>query len=807
MIKMNAEERKQNMNAGSDDILSPTDSKTGVKWILAETVKGFIYAFFGYLLGLCRLPFGATPFGIALLSASDRKVPYILAGVCISALFDDRAVVLICAYIAVFFIRILVRLSLDPPWKEGDESGEWTIREIFPVMFSENVCLRMATSSVGAFIIGIYTLIGGGFLFYDLYGAIIAMAAAPLAVILTHGIFNRSGVITKFSYFSAALLIFGVVYSANEIGFYGVSVSVFIAMFATLFVSRRGGMVFGMATGLVCGLAYSPIYAPVFVFGAFAACALWRVSVMFASVSAFVVGMAWAIYVNGVGAISALMPALLSAALIFGVIDRVFFSETVEIIEKPKEQEVACERTKCQVSANMLSEVRLDAAHQKIKELCGRLSEMSEFFDDLGGKMRKPLASDVKNICDDAFDACCGNCKHREYCWEENHAETIAAIATASARIHREGKLLVEDMPRSIRDICERLPDIVDETNHNYTAHSNHLLFCDKTEIFALDYGAMSDLLAGSMTEEGSKFQYDPDLSKAICEGMVANSLGVRAVVAYGDTKKHVIVEGESAELLRREEEKLTRVLEDISGIPLNCVEIRERDTGGAIALFSAKRKFAAQVAKRCIMSEGEVEFCGDTVKIFENDNDKFYTLISDGMGSGRDAALTSGICAMFIQKMMSVANKCEVALRMLNGFLRNKGGGSIHECSATVDLMELDLVEGKASFYKSGAAPTYVLREGNLFKLRSKTVPLGIIKEVDLKKISFNTGEGDLIVMVSDGVTKGKDECPWLFDLLKKNAEKESTERLAEMIALRAGKESRNDDISVAVIKIKRLE
>ena len=87
MIKMNAEERKQNMNAGSDDILSPTDSKTGVKWILAETVKGFIYAFFGYLLGLCRLPFGATPIGIALLSASDRKVPYILAGVCISALF------------------------------------------------------------------------------------------------------------------------------------------------------------------------------------------------------------------------------------------------------------------------------------------------------------------------------------------------------------------------------------------------------------------------------------------------------------------------------------------------------------------------------------------------------------------------------------------------------------------------------------------------------------------------------------------------------------------------------------------------
>ena len=128
-----------------------------------------------------------------------------------------------------------------------------------------------------------------------------------------------------------------------------------------------------------------------------------------------------------------------------------------------------------------------------------------------------------------------------------------------------------------------------------------------------------------------------------------------------------------------------------------------------------------------------------------------------------------------------------------------------MHECSATVDLMELDLMGGRASFYKSGAAPTYVFRDGGLFKLRSKTVPLGIIKELDAKRISFDVGDGDTIVMVSDGVTGGREECPWLFELLKNAVESESLEHTVELICQRAQRENPSDDISVVVVRIEK--
>ena len=61
----------------------------------------------------------------------------------------------------------------------------------------------------------------------------------------------------------------------------------------------------------------------------------------------------------------------------------------------------------------------------------------------------------------------------------------------------------------------------------------------------------------------------------------------------------------------------------------------------------------------------------------------------------------------------------------------------------------------------------------------------------------------GDIIVMVSDGVTQSKEECPWLFDLLKANVGKESLTSISDMIVKRAKYEGASDDISVVVMKV----
>ena len=141
--------------------------------------------------------------------------------------------------------------------------------------------------------------------------------------------------------------------------------------------------------------------------------------------------------------------------------------------------------------------------------------------------------------------------------------------------------------------------------------------------------------------------------------------------------------------------------------------------------------------------------------------------------------------------------------LELLNAFLRHRNGTGEHECSATVDLGVLDLVDGRAGFYKSGAAPTYFFRDGALFKLRSRTAPIGIIKELDSGRINMELLPGDVIVMVSDGVTQGREECPELFELLRSRLMTHSADQLADVILRYAEESGCTDDVSAVVLKI----
>ena len=125
--------------------------------------------------------------------------------------------------------------------------------------------------------------------------------------------------------------------------------------------------------------------------------------------------------------------------------------------------------------------------------------------------------------------------------------------------------------------------------------------------------------------------------------------------------------------------------------------------------------------------------------------------------------------------------------------------------------LLELDLYTGEASFWKSGAAPTFVLREGNVFRLTSRTAPAGILPEADVQKTVFHLYPGDVVVMVSDGVSDGGEDCESLEAMLGGVETEEglyrAAERIADGIRSRNGTEEVLDDRSVILVAVEACE
>ena len=207
----------------------------------------------------------------------------------------------------------------------------------------------------------------------------------------------------------------------------------------------------------------------------------------------------------------------------------------------------------------------------------------------------------------------------------------------------------------------------------------------------------------------------------------------------------------------------------------------------------------------RIEVSDSEPEaVSGDVVTDFEADG-RYYMILSDGMGSGKEAALTSGMAVSLLERLIRSGAELETALKMLNQIIRS----TERECSATVDIAEIDLATGEARFVKSGAAPSFVLRDGSIFRLQSKTVPLGILRALDAEMIRFDVQPGDTVVMISDGAARSYEEAPWLLDLMSSDEVVLSgNERMAAMtVVSEAAMRGSRDDITCGIMRIAKAK
>lgn len=161
--------------------------------------------------------------------------------------------------------------------------------------------------------------------------------------------------------------------------------------------------------------------------------------------------------------------------------------------------------------------------------------------------------------------------------------------------------------------------------------------------------------------------------------------------------------------------------------------------------------------------------------------------ILSDGMGQGMKAAAESKVVISRLRRMLKNGENPSAAIKTLNRYMVDKSGDE--EIFATVDLTIIDKKAGNARFYKMGAATSFVVREGNVRRIEKAALPVGIIPGVKLSEISVRLKPGDIIVMVSDGVTEAdrKDlSARWLEQLLAETGENENIgpKILAEVIA-----------------------
>ena len=126
----------------------------------------------------------------------------------------------------------------------------------------------------------------------------------------------------------------------------------------------------------------------------------------------------------------------------------------------------------------------------------------------------------------------------------------------------------------------------------------------------------------------------------------------------------------------------------------------------------------------------------------------------------------------------------------------------------ATLDLSKINLYNGRTSFIKIGASPSFIKRKDGVQKIASNNLPFGLVDEVDVEVINEELKPGDMIVSISDGIVdidklKVGDDL-WIEEYLGENSY--DPKQLSENILKRAKELSNGilkDDMMVVVSKV----
>ena len=191
----------------------------------------------------------------------------------------------------------------------------------------------------------------------------------------------------------------------------------------------------------------------------------------------------------------------------------------------------------------------------------------------------------------------------------------------------------------------------------------------------------------------------------------------------------------------------------------------------------------------------------GDAAAFLETEKGRALLALSDGMGTGEAAAKESRTAIELLEQFTEAGFDRELSVKMINSALLLRRG---EETYATLDICEIDLFDGHAEFVKLGAAASYLWRNGRVISLRSVTLPAGILKQVVPEKNEMLLKDGDMIFMVTDGITDalgGEEQTArWLKGKLLafpvSNPEDAAEYILQE--AKKERKEDRRDDMTV---------
>ncbi|MCL1806218.1 MAG: SpoIIE family protein phosphatase [Oscillospiraceae bacterium] len=414
---------------------------------------------------------------------------------------------------------------------------------------------------------------------------------------------------------------------------------------------------------------------------------------------------------------------------------------------------------------------------------------------------------DVARVFDRTAERVCRHCASRGQCWDREMENTYGVLGGVSGVLNREGKVRGSDFPPYFSSKCIQFNKFVHTANEEMASLLGRRKYraglSESRAQVCLQYAEMAKTLSHIAEQVGEEVCFDEEAEARIRKALEPYRLPLSiTALSTPEGQKRVEIEGRGAGLLlARDRSGLLRTLSQCAGYTLSMPEHIVTPLGEKLVFAEAERLRAA-IGIASHKKQGET-VSGDYGTWFKTAGGDAHIILSDGMGSGREAGEQSSKIVSLLERFLRAGIDPPSALSTINStlVLRNAEGC---ESLVTVDLCICNLKTGQTRFFKNGASPSYIRRKNRVSRIMGQGWPIGI--GLSPAPGSGVTGvkldAGDMIVLTSDGVC-GTGGDAWLSKFLETSADvrpKELAGRILEQAVLQSG---RGDDMMVMVFAL----
>jgi len=576
-----------------------------------------------------------------------------------------------------------------------------------------------------------------------------------------------------------------------------ISVGRFFALILVMTAAFKGGALSGAAAGAAIGIALDIAYTgDAFFAMAYAFSGL--ISGLFARrgklvfILCFVVASFVAVVINLSSGSFDIAPLfeVFAASVIFMLLPNSFLTYVGSFLREP------------QASASEAGLRRYTAK---------RIMTMSEAFQDLYDTVDANIGKeqndeDISKVFDRAANHICIKCKSKNDCWNANYMDTLAAFNDTVPAINSRGLVEKGDLPSHFTDKCPKGDELVGAINGELRARMYRRQYKMKmTENRTAAYSQYADMskILETVSDELSN-TFGPDALAQRRLSRYLDSIDVNADISVFRDKigrLRISIEGTKLSQITKEGSYLDK-LSSVVGVRL-C-RPGGQTAEGRISLMEAE-PLTACVGIATMKKKGE-SVSGDRGTYFKTDQGVLCVILSDGMGSGVEAAKESVSAVRILERFLKSGVDPAVAMKMLNSMMLLKNGDQWG--FATVDLMCIDLFTGETCFYKYGAAPSYVRSGKSIKQIRNDSLAAGLVtgagSEPDIVRMHLKAG--NVALVASDGVFAQSDDS-WIHDALL-SFEGDDTKKLAkDTLQMALSKYGCTDDMTVLAVRIENRE